>query len=167
MAYVRYLPLDAAKFGHTYLAKLGWTPSTGLGVAGDGRTTNIAVAQKLDQLGIGAGRSGAGADRDSIAWKQQNEFEAVLARLNSVGGSAEPPKMGVVAALGFVPQGTPETPIPSVEASMEPPADEHTKEKKKKSKKRKLGDVDGEDNAISNPKSDTVTVEPPRPRRFA
>ncbi|KAF9511186.1 hypothetical protein BS47DRAFT_1284565, partial [Hydnum rufescens UP504] len=45
---------NAAKFGHTYLAKLGWTPSTGLGAAGDGRATNIAVAQKLDQLGIGA-----------------------------------------------------------------------------------------------------------------
>ncbi|KAG8716363.1 hypothetical protein FRC11_001605 [Ceratobasidium sp. 423] len=62
----------AAKFGHTYLAKHGWAPGAGLGVTGDGRVSHIAVAQKLDQLGIGAGRPDG---PDSIAWKQAKEFE--------------------------------------------------------------------------------------------
>jgi hypothetical protein len=79
-------PPDAAKFGHTYLAKHGWTPSTGLGVAGDGRVSHIAVAQKLDQLGIGAGRPDG---PDAIAWKQAQEFEGLLERLNAAGGEAE------------------------------------------------------------------------------
>lgn len=93
---------DAAKFGHTYLAKLGWNPTLGLGLTGDGRTTNIAVAQKLDQLGIGAGRGGN--DKDGIAWRQQNDFERMLARLNSQTSDTPSANAGpgAVAALGFV-----------------------------------------------------------------
>ncbi|KAG9075106.1 hypothetical protein FS749_013264, partial [Ceratobasidium sp. UAMH 11750] len=60
----------------------------GLGVAGDGRISHIAVAQKLDQLGIGAGRPDG---PDSIAWKQAKEFEGLLERLNaaSAGGDVD------------------------------------------------------------------------------
>ncbi|CAE6444200.1 unnamed protein product [Rhizoctonia solani] len=74
---------NAAKFGHTYLAKHGWAPGAGLGVTGDGRVSHIAVAQKLDQLGIGAGRPDG---PDSIAWKQAKEFEGLLERLNAANG---------------------------------------------------------------------------------
>jgi len=72
--------IDAVRFGHTYLAKLGWSPSTGLGASGEGRTTHIAVAQKLDQAGIGANVQPGGPD--AIAWKQNKDFEGVLERLN-------------------------------------------------------------------------------------
>jgi len=71
--------LDAAKFGQTYLSKLGWDSSKGLGVAGDGRTSHIKVSQKLDMLGIGAATS---KDPNGIAWKQSKDFEALLRRLN-------------------------------------------------------------------------------------
>ncbi|KAF8331403.1 uncharacterized protein EI90DRAFT_3057837 [Cantharellus anzutake] len=68
---------DALRFGHTYLAKLGWSSGLGLGANKDGRVSHVSVAQKRDNLGVGAGRD------DDIAWKQQNDFEAMLARLNS------------------------------------------------------------------------------------
>ncbi|CAE6439538.1 unnamed protein product [Rhizoctonia solani] len=74
---------NAAKFGHTYLSKHGWAPGAGLGATGDGRVSHIAVAQKLDQLGIGAGRPDG---PDSIAWKQAKEFEGLLERLNAANG---------------------------------------------------------------------------------
>lgn len=64
---------------------MGWDPTQGLGVAGDGMKTSIAVAQKLDQLGIGANRPGG---PEAIAWKQNNEFEDVLARLNASGSKS-------------------------------------------------------------------------------
>ncbi|KAJ7076881.1 hypothetical protein B0H15DRAFT_863094 [Mycena belliarum] len=71
---------DAAKFGTSYLSKFGWDSSKGLGASGDGRISHIKVAQKLDMLGIGAGQQ---KDPNGIAWKQNKDFERLLARLNA------------------------------------------------------------------------------------
>ncbi|KAH9943593.1 hypothetical protein B0H21DRAFT_892726 [Amylocystis lapponica] len=77
---------DANKFGNAYMQRLGWRPAAGLGPAGAGRTTHVAVHQKLDVLGIGAGRrAGAAAEADGA---QSGEFEALLLRLNAQGASA-------------------------------------------------------------------------------
>ncbi|KAI5119164.1 hypothetical protein M0805_008647 [Coniferiporia weirii] len=71
---------DAAKFGQAYLSKMGWDPSQGLGANGDGRTSHIKVAQKLNMLGIGAGAQQQGPD--GVAWKQSRDYELLLKRLN-------------------------------------------------------------------------------------
>lgn len=159
----RLLPLaDAAKFGHTYLAKLGWNPALGLGIAGDGRTTNIAVAQKLDQLGIGAGRSGN--DKDGIAWKQQDDFEQVLARLNRPTEDTASAHSGVdvVAGLGFV---------ASTPSSSETPQDNSTPrhaanngELLSNDRKRKRSQLEAGRDLDNAPTDKTVTLPP---RRFA
>ncbi|KZP19641.1 hypothetical protein FIBSPDRAFT_955301 [Athelia psychrophila] len=70
---------DASKFGTSYLSKFGWDPSKGLGAAGDGRTSHIKVAQKLDMLGIGNAHMN---DPNAVAWRQNKDFEALLKRLN-------------------------------------------------------------------------------------
>ncbi|KAL5512605.1 hypothetical protein ACEPAG_3258 [Sanghuangporus baumii] len=72
---------DASKFGQSYLQKLGWDPSKGLGVSGEGMTSHIKVRQKLNLLGIGSNASGEGAD-PMVAWKQNKEYEELLKRLN-------------------------------------------------------------------------------------
>lgn len=74
-----YNHLDASKFGAAYLAKMGWSSGTGLGVEGEGRTTHIKVNQKLDMLGIGHAHQNSA---NGIAWKQNNDFENLLRRLN-------------------------------------------------------------------------------------
>lgn len=163
--------LDALKFGHVYLAKLGWSPGLGLGTDNNGRTSHIAVAQKLDQLGIGAGNR-PGNDKDAIAWKQQNEFEAMLARLNNPG--AKTPAPGVVSALGFeraneaVPTSN-KSAVTShsseLESSVEPP-------KKKKKKNLKSGGLsicpdDMQDNPKVVEEQETPRPIVPVPRRFA
>lgn len=166
---------DAAKFGHTYLAKLGWDPTLGLGVAKDGRTTNIAVAQKLDQLGIGAGRSGNASDPDGVAWKQQNDYERMLARLNAQTQSGDvtttKEKEGVVSTLGFVASSS--TTIAEPGAATDDAAS---------TKKRKRSQFEIEEDLSQNTSADStetvvstasaaaviadVPVAPP-PRRFA
>ena len=78
--------LDAARFGSNYLAKFGWDGSTGLGAAGDGRRSHIKVSHKLDLLGIGAAQQ---KDPDGIAWKQNNDFERLLQRLNDEAPALE------------------------------------------------------------------------------
>ncbi|KDQ13919.1 hypothetical protein BOTBODRAFT_145838 [Botryobasidium botryosum FD-172 SS1] len=146
---------NAAKFGHTYLAKHGWAPSMGLGVSGDGRVSHIAVAQKLDQLGIGAGRKGD--DKDALAWKQNMEFEGLLSRLNT-SGEEEPT----------------EEEVPEVEEQ------EMKKEKKDKSKKKKRKKGEDEqaveetlvvqEEIVSTPSFDVDSSRPspkPAPRRLA
>jgi Pin2-interacting protein X1 len=65
---------------------LGWDPSKGLGTNGDGRTSHIKVSQKLDMLGIGAAQK---KDGSSIAWKQNQDFENVLKRLNESRGEQD------------------------------------------------------------------------------
>ncbi|KAG8991327.1 hypothetical protein FRB90_001391 [Tulasnella sp. 427] len=80
---------DASRFGQAYLAKFGWSSSDGLGANKDGRTNHIAIAQKLNMLGIGANRPDG---PEAIAWKQNQDFESVLRRLNqeSQSGSETP-----------------------------------------------------------------------------
>lgn len=87
---------DAAKFGQAYLSKFGWNPSEGLGVEGDGRTSHIKVAQKLDMLGIGAG---AQKGAEGVAWKQNRDYEILLRRLNTGGG--EEAARSVPESMGF------------------------------------------------------------------
>ncbi|KAF6760168.1 hypothetical protein DFP72DRAFT_98448 [Ephemerocybe angulata] len=71
---------DASRFGQSYLSKFGWDASKGLGVGGEGRTSHIKVAQKLDMMGIGAAHQ---KDPNGIAWKQNKDFENLLKRLNA------------------------------------------------------------------------------------
>ncbi|KAG2073737.1 hypothetical protein BDR04DRAFT_1072212 [Suillus decipiens] len=71
---------DAARFGQSYMSKLGWDPSKGLGASGDGMKSHLKVSQKLDMLGIGAAHQ---KDPHGIAWKQNKDFEALLQRLNA------------------------------------------------------------------------------------
>jgi Pin2-interacting protein X1 len=77
--YISISRVDAARFGSSYLSKFGWDSSKGLGVSGEGRTTHIKVAQKLDMMGIGAAHM---KDPNGIAWKQNRDFENLLKRLN-------------------------------------------------------------------------------------
>jgi Pin2-interacting protein X1 len=74
-----HVPIDASRFGLSYLSKFGWDASQGLGSSGDGMRTHIKVEQKLDMMGIGAQHQ---RDPNGIAWKQNKEFEALLKRLN-------------------------------------------------------------------------------------
>lgn len=66
------------------MAKFGWDSSKGLGASGDGRLTHVKASQKLDMLGIGADHQ---KSPNGIAWKQNQDFENLLKRLN--GGSAD------------------------------------------------------------------------------
>lgn len=91
--------LDASRFGQNYLSKFGWDASQGLGASGDGRTSHIKVVQKLDMFGIGAAQQ---KDPNGIAWKQNKDFELLLARLN--GGDAS------ATVDGFVKASTPDQP---------------------------------------------------------
>lgn len=101
---------DNSRFGQQYLAKFGWTPDSGsgLGANGDGRTSHIAVALKLNQLGIGNGPSSNGAgDPNAIAWKQNRDFENVLKKLNGTAlnpleGGMEDVKIEKALFNGFV-----------------------------------------------------------------
>lgn len=162
---------DALKFGHVYLAKLGWSPGLGLGTDNNGRTSHIAVAQKLDQLGIGAGNR-PGNDKDAIAWKQQNEFEAMLARLNNP--DPKTPALGVVSALGFeraneaVPMSS-KSDVTSHSSELETPV-EPLKKKKKKSLKSGESSIcpdDVQDNPKVVEEQETPRPIVPVPRRFA
>ncbi|CAE6425420.1 unnamed protein product [Rhizoctonia solani] len=152
--------LDAAKFGHTYLAKHGWAPGAGLGVTGDGRVSHIAVAQKLDQLGIGAGRPDG---PDSIAWKQAKEFEGLLERLNAANGGAGEELQVVEEPTGDVANnGTDEDERKRKEEKA------RRKEKKKEERRRAKADTAAESNgtALSTPSTSTP-VATPAPRRLA
>ncbi|KAJ8591615.1 hypothetical protein M405DRAFT_100397 [Rhizopogon salebrosus TDB-379] len=84
---------DAARFGQSYMSKLGWDPSKGLGASGEGMKSHLKVSQKLDMLGIGAAHQ---QDPHGIAWKQNKDFEALLKRLNTddAQGSTSTPALG-------------------------------------------------------------------------
>lgn len=165
---------------------MGWNPTLGLGRNEDGRTTNIAVAMKLDQLGIGAGRGGGAMDKDGVAWKQQSEFERMLARLNSSsatpsGSSTPQESTGVVAGLGFAPASESK----ETSAIDSEPTDSPSSAKQKKDKKRKRSQFEIEEETSSSPAvvSETIISSPtavdsppstqevatpaPPPRRFA
>ncbi|KAG8697342.1 hypothetical protein FRC09_007930 [Ceratobasidium sp. 395] len=152
---------NAAKFGHTYLAKHGWNPTMGLGVAGDGRVSHIAVAQKLDQLGIGAGRPDG---PDAIAWKQAKEFEGLLERLNAAGAGEE-----VEEKVEVVEEMVEEVGL------VEGKAGEDVKEDKAKRKERKREEKRKAKAALETPDASTPSasteestpVATPIPRRLA
>ncbi|KAG1878900.1 hypothetical protein F4604DRAFT_1754791 [Suillus subluteus] len=127
---------DAARFGQSYMSKLGWDPSKGLGASGDGMKSHLKVSQKLDMLGIGAAHQ---KDPHGIAWKQNKEFEALLQRLNAQDGQGSASKH----VLGeFV---RPEH--PSADADKEP----SQSSKKEKKRKRKEGEhATAEDSAAAD-----------------
>ncbi|KEP55643.1 G-patch domain protein [Rhizoctonia solani 123E] len=160
---------NAAKFGHTYLAKHGWAPGAGLGVTGDGRVSHIAVAQKLDQLGIGAGRPDG---PDSIAWKQAKEFEGLLERLNAASGGAD----GGDKEAEVVKESAEEGPTGGGDDGDETKRKEdkaRRKEKKKEEKRRVKAEAaatESSGSAPSTPSTSTPESTPvavPAPRRLA
>lgn len=130
---------DAAKFGQAYLSKLGWDPSQGLGVAGDGRTKAIAVEQKLDMLGIGMQHQ---REEGGVAWRQNKDFERLLRRLNGQdeGGSG----MKVEGFDRATEEVVDDTKAQNGDDSEEKMEAEELEEGKKDKKKRKK-DADGED----------------------
>ncbi|CDO77537.1 hypothetical protein BN946_scf184912.g36 [Trametes cinnabarina] len=131
---------DANKFGAAYLAKLGWNPSQGLGVSGEGRTTAISVTQKLDFLGIGADHRNS---EGGIAWKQNKDFENLLKRLNAANGNPQA-EDEIMKVEGFTRAG-PAAGAETVKADEEV-KEESDEDKKAKKKKRKQSEdeEDGE-----------------------
>ncbi|KAG0708577.1 hypothetical protein DFH29DRAFT_423929 [Suillus ampliporus] len=129
---------DAARFGQSYMSKLGWDPSKGLGASGDGMKSHLKVSQKLDMLGIGAAHQ---QDPHGIAWKQNKDFEALLQRLNAQDGQDSASKR----VLGeFV---RPEQPAVDARPDGEEDKESNQLSKKEKKRKRKEGerDEDGKD----------------------
>ena len=134
---------DAARFGQAYLSKLGWDPTQGLGVGGEGRLSHVKVSQKLDMLGIGAAQQ---RDPNGIAWKQNKDFEALLERLN--GGTAAAGGKVPMAGFDAAREVEAETPVVDVEVGqkrkreedsdvVEESDDEKRRKKEKKEKRRK------------------------------
>ncbi|KAI0685270.1 hypothetical protein C8T65DRAFT_679773 [Cerioporus squamosus] len=131
---------DASKFGAAYLAKLGWDPSRGLGVSGEGRTSALSVNQKLDMLGIGADHKNSA---EGMAWKQNKDFENLLRRLNAANGNGEAQEEEPMKIDGFV------RPTAKVEPENQATADgeiegAHEDGEKKLKKKRKKGEQEDE-----------------------
>lgn len=94
-------------------------------MSGEGRTTHIKVAQKLDMMGIGAAHQ---KDPNGVAWKQNRDYENLLKRLNEANGGEEEVQMES-GFDGFVkPEGN---------AGEEGEEDEKKKEKRKKEKEKK------------------------------
>jgi Pin2-interacting protein X1 len=58
-----------------------------MGLQGDGLTSHLKVSQKLNMLGIGAQHA---KDPNGLAWKQNRDFERLLARLNGAQGGEDP-----------------------------------------------------------------------------
>jgi len=125
-----YKLIDATRFGSNYLAKFGWESSKGLGVSGEGRTTHIKVAQKLDMMGIGAAHQ---QDPNGVAWKQNKDYENLLKRLNEADGVEEEVQTGS-GFDGFV--------KPEGDAGEEDEEDEKKKEKRKRNKDKVDEDKD-------------------------
>ena len=174
---------DASKFGQAYLSKLGWDPSKGLGVSGDGRTSHIKVAQKLNLMGIGAG---AQQGPDGIAWKQNKDYELLLARLNETeaservditvssenkeegqdqtGEKGEKRKRG---ETDLAPEDELEERQKRKRERKERKAMEKEKKRLKKEKQQQKQKDDGSEspeNAVAEASSSAVTLEAPSPR---
>lgn len=128
---------DAARFGSSYLSKFGWDSNKGLGVGGDGRTSHIKVAQKLDMMGIGAAHQ---KDPNGIAWKQNKDYENLLKRLNEANGPGEEEQAGIVVD-GFVKS------TGNVDEKKGEPSglDKETKQEKREKKDRKARKKEKED----------------------
>ncbi|KAG5460564.1 MAG: hypothetical protein BJ554DRAFT_7373 [Olpidium bornovanus] len=68
---------DQSNFGFRMLAKMGWTPGSGLGVDGQGVTRHVAVKLKDDNLGVGATK------KTIDKWLDNTDaFSALLKTLN-------------------------------------------------------------------------------------
>ncbi|KAG2015800.1 hypothetical protein CC2G_009035 [Coprinopsis cinerea AmutBmut pab1-1] len=165
---------DAARFGSNYLSRFGWDASKGLGAEGEGRTSHLKVAQKLDMLGIGAAHQ---KDPNGIAWKQNRDFENLLKRLNAAGGEGGAEVEVKTEVSGFV-SSTKEVQVEvkkeEKEKEDEMDVDEkkerkkEKKEKKDKEKKkdkdkegkRKRSEVDGDEESGSQKKMKTEEASP-------
>ncbi|XP_036606793.1 PIN2/TERF1-interacting telomerase inhibitor 1 [Trichosurus vulpecula] len=75
---------DDSKFGQKMLEKMGWCKGKGLGAQEQGATEHIKVQVKNNQLGLGASAS---HEDDWLA--PQEEFNQLLAELNSCHGQEE------------------------------------------------------------------------------
>lgn len=166
-----HLSTDAARFGQSYMSKLGWDPSKGLGASGDGMKSHLKVSQKLDMLGIGAAHQ---KDPHGIAWKQNKEFEALLQRLNAQDGQDSTSKH----VLGeFVRPEHSATDVHSEEDKELNPSPKKEKKRKrkegghvedgkdkKKRKRDKRQDEDVEDSAaVDSSKPASPHIDPPAP----
>ena len=142
---------DANKFGAAYLAKLGWSSGSGLGADGEGRTSHIKVHQKLDMLGIGHIHQNSA---EGVAWKQNNDFENLLRRLNA-GGEISANDTAAPKIEGFARASAEEVTVKGDDESKKRKRDQEDEEvaksagdskeerkKKKKEKKRKAAEVD-------------------------
>jgi hypothetical protein len=127
---------DAARFGTAYLSKFGWDPSKGLGTEGDGRTSHLKVAQKLDMLGIGAAHT---RDPNGIAWKQASDFERLLARLNGDDDGASIKVDGFARATEVATMEMQEAEVVDEEAERRA----RKERKREQKKKRKADEMDG------------------------
>lgn len=118
-----------------------------MGAGGEGRTSHIKVAQKLDMLGIGAAHQ---KDPNGLAWKQNKDFENLLKRLNEANGggdlegeAGETGETGI-AVDGFVkPKGEVEE-IAKEEGGAKEKKDKRDKKKDRKEKKKDK-DAEGEE----------------------
>lgn len=107
---------------------MGWSVGTGLGAAGDGRTTHIKVQQKLDMMGIGAAHQ---KDPNGLAWKQNKDFENLLRRLNAGGDGNVEAEMSKID--GFA----------RASESKEEDGEADGQEKEQEKKRKREGDEDG------------------------
>ncbi|KAG2153170.1 hypothetical protein DEU56DRAFT_898110 [Suillus clintonianus] len=163
---------NAARFGQSYMSKLGWDPSKGLGASGDGMKSHLKVNQKLDMLGIGAAHQ---RDPHGIAWKQNKDFEALLQRLNAQDGQDSAskdvlgefvrPEQSAVDAHGGEKSEEDEQPNQSSkkEKKRKRREGEHTEDgkdkKKRKKDKRQHEDVD--EAAADSTKPTSTHIDPP------
>ncbi|KAF5333931.1 hypothetical protein D9611_014984 [Ephemerocybe angulata] len=134
---------DASRFGQSYLSKFGWDASKGLGVGGEGRTSHIKVAQKLDMMGIGAAHQ---KDPNGIAWKQNKDFENLLKRLNAGSDTGTVETTTEVAMKEEVVTETDNKDCEGLTEKEKRRKEKKEKKDKKKDKKRKHGE-DGEDSS--------------------
>ncbi|XP_027709578.1 PIN2/TERF1-interacting telomerase inhibitor 1 [Vombatus ursinus] len=75
---------DDSKFGQKMLEKMGWSKGKGLGAQEQGATEHIKVQVKNNQLGLGAS-----ANHEDNWLAPQEEFNQLLAELNSCHGQEE------------------------------------------------------------------------------
>uniref|UniRef100_A0A3Q2W2F3 PIN2 (TERF1) interacting telomerase inhibitor 1 n=1 Tax=Haplochromis burtoni TaxID=8153 RepID=A0A3Q2W2F3_HAPBU len=77
---------DDSKFGQKMLERMGWSKGKGLGRSEQGSTDHIKVKVKNDSYGLGANAS---CEDKWIA--HQDDFNELLAQLNSCHGQNETP----------------------------------------------------------------------------
>lgn len=77
---------DTSRFGHQYLAKMGWQQGSGLGLVSHALTTHVKVSIKDDNLGLGAklhkrkANGDGGLEEEGTAGL--DAFQRILGRLN-------------------------------------------------------------------------------------